>query len=166
MNEDPGSFAPGVALGSSADVNAVSDLFRVVLTGLPYYNEKAVRAELARFGSDELHEWAADVPHGLLVAKDRQVIIGFCISRPDDDLIWLEWFGVHPSFRRAGIASALLRSLERSARVRKAHKIWCDSRTGNVESIAILQHHGYRQLCTLENHWHHQDYHLWEKQLS
>ena len=55
-----------------------------------------------------------------------------------------------------------MEALKASLPARGAHKVWCDSRADNVESIATLERAGFRRIASLENHWFNQDYLLWE----
>src|SRR6185437_6214526 len=109
----------------------VSTLFRSVVTTLPYYNHVAKQSELAKYTPDLLRRSIDTEPDSVLVAQTNAEIIGFCLSRSDDGLIWLAWFGVHPAHRRKGIGSALLGKLEETVRNGRSHKIWCDCRTEN-----------------------------------
>lgn len=144
------------------DAEPLFQLFTKVLEALPYYNEIAKQSELQKYSAPLLRKAALHEPDSVLTAKVGSELVGFCFTEDDDSLVWLAWFGVHPSFRRQGIGSALLTSLE--GRVRKrSHKIWCDCRTENEGSKAALARHGYNILCTVRNHWYGQDFILWEK---
>ncbi len=145
------------------EAEALNALFRVVVLPLPYYNDAAKRTELAKHSIELLWNSVSVDPVTVLVANLDSQMIGFCLSKRDDDLIWLSWFGVHPDHRRKGVASELLGGLEEACRKENAHKIWCDCRVGNQASIGILSKHGYVPICTLRNHWYGQDYILWEK---
>lgn len=144
---------------------AISALFGRVMADLLFYNERAKRGELRRHSAKWLRASVLNDPYSVLIAKSGDQAVGFCLNNYDDELIWLAWFAVHPMHRRAGIASLLLCRLEETARRRKCHKIWCDSRTENIPSRNILTRQGYREICTLRNHWYGQDFILWEKLL-
>jgi ribosomal protein S18 acetylase RimI-like enzyme len=149
------SMAPGEA-------DAVSRLFSQVVAELPYYNVEAKDSETKQHSPAALRHSVAEDPYSVMVAK-ADGIVGFCISRYDDGLIWLAWFGVHPLHRHRGIASALLDRLEHTLPERNSHKIWCDSRTNNEPSIKLLSSRCYEQICTVRNHWYGLDFILWEK---
>ena len=151
-------------IGSVAaqEIGALAALIREVIEPLGYYNAVARRAELEKYGPDELRALATSDPQAILVARDAEGLTGFCISRYDDATISLYWYGVAPRARGRGIARALLAALGASSGSRGAHKVWCDSRTNNTESIAVLERTGFRRVATLTNHWHNQDYFLWE----
>ena len=154
-----------IALGPMADEEAedLSGMFRQIVSELPYYNEVAKSAEIAKYTPELLRASVSAKPESVLVARDGSKLAGFCFSEDDDGIIWLAWFGVHPSYRRHGIGQALLQQLEEVARQQSSHKIWCDCRTENEVSKAVLSHHGYTELCTVRNHWYGQDFILWEK---
>jgi ribosomal protein S18 acetylase RimI-like enzyme len=157
------SHMPVVGRVEINDIEPLSLLFKEVVAALPYYNEIAKKSEMAKYSPELLLESITDDPDSVLVAKIEGKLAGFCLSRDDDGLIWLSWFGVHDSYRRRGIGSALLQKLEDTVRNRKSHKIWCDCRTENSASKVVLKNCGYRQICTVQNHWYGQDFILWEK---
>ena len=150
----------------SGEARILSELIRDVVGCLPYYNDQAKKTELAKYSAELLQRSVGNDPDSVLVAKVGSELAGFCLSEDDDGLVWLAWFGVHPAFRRRGIGSALLTQLEETARCGRSHKVWCDCRTDNTASKALLRRHGYIQLCTVRNHWYGQDFILWEKRVS
>jgi ribosomal protein S18 acetylase RimI-like enzyme len=135
---------------------------RETIQPLACYNDRARRAELARYTADGLRALVAADPQAVLVARDRTGLIGFCVSRYDDGTIWLSWFGTASRARGQGVGASLLAALAETLPSRQAHKVWCDSRTDNVESNSVLERVGFRRIATLTNHWYGQDYHLWE----
>lgn len=142
---------------------ATAELISSVIQSLSYYNARAKEEEIAEYSPEKLVRSVEEDPHSVLVAKRGKEVVGFCLSRYDDGLIWLAWFGVKPEYRRQGIASQLLITLEKTVRQRKAHKIWCDTRTENLPSQTLLRRAGYRQVAILLNHWYGQDFYIWEK---
>jgi ribosomal protein S18 acetylase RimI-like enzyme len=154
-----------VTIGPMMDEEAedLSAMFGQVVVSLPYYNEIAKRSEIAKYTPALLRESVSENANSVLVARDGRKIVGFCFSKDDDGVVWLAWFGVHPSYRRQGIGLALLQKLEEIVRNRNSHKIWCDCRTENVASKLALSNYGYVELCTVRNHWYGQDFILREK---
>jgi ribosomal protein S18 acetylase RimI-like enzyme len=144
------------------EFDAVAALMRGVIEPLSYYNDRAKRAEYAKYSADGLRALAAVDPQAVLVARDAGTPIGFCVSRFDDGTIWLSWFGTAARARGRGVGAALLAALAATLPSRNAHKIWCDSRVNNVESKSVLERAGFRRVATLTNHWYGQDYFLWE----
>ena len=154
-----------ITIGPMADEEAedLSVMFRQLVVGLPYYNEISKRSEIAKYAPESLRMSELESPSSVLVARDEGRLVGFCFSKDDDGLIWLAWFGVHPTYRRRGIGLALLQKLEEIAHNKNSHKIWCDCRTENEASKAALSKYGYIELCTVRKHWYGQDFILWEK---
>ncbi|MFL6388732.1 MAG: GNAT family N-acetyltransferase [Terriglobales bacterium] len=148
------------------EAESLNALFTQVVTALPYYNELAKTTELAKYSPQALRDATSMDPDSVLVARIESDLVGFCLSRNDDGLIWLSWFGVHADHRRKGIGAALVEKLEATVRKGRSHKIWCDCRTENEASKILLSKHGYQQLCVARNHWYGQDFILWEKLIS
>lgn len=146
-----------------ADAAAVSALMRDVIAFLQYYNDLAKASEIEKYSAAALVSACTEDPDSVLLARAYGRISGFCVSHYDDGLLWLAWIGVHPEARRSGLATELLTALESTARQRKCHKIWCDCRTNNEASKALLSRNGYSQIALLPNHWYGQDFILWHK---
>ena len=144
------------------EFDALAALMRDTIEPLAYYNERAIGAELTKYTPDKLRAMAAEDPDAILVARDNDGLCGFCVSRFDDGTLWLAWFGTAARARGRGVGAALLSALASTLTSRRAHKIWCDSRTDNKESASVLTRAGYRRIATLTNHWYGQDYFLWE----
>jgi ribosomal protein S18 acetylase RimI-like enzyme len=124
---------------------------------------QARRVELSKYTQAGLAEMQAENENSVLIATLGKRAVGFCLSRYDDGVIWLSWFGVLSDCRRMGVGAALLEALERTVRRRKCHKIWCDTRTTNLPSQRLLKRVGFRRICKLAKHWYGQDFYLWEK---
>lgn len=148
------------------DCTSLPKVIESVVQAIPYYNDLAKQSEIAKFQTTDLLSKIETDKHSVLVATNKDEIVGFCMSRFDDYLIWLEWFGVLETHRGKGIANLLLLELDKTITVRQCHKLWCDCRTTNKASIHILTNHGFRQIVTIPNHWYKQDFILWEKEIN
>jgi RimJ/RimL family protein N-acetyltransferase len=148
------------------EAEATSELFQAVLDAIPYYNDWAKSSERDRYTAAALHQSTQGEPDSVLVALVGDNIVGFLFSRYDDGVIWLAWFGTALDKRHGGVGSALLAALVESARARKIHKIWCDTRTTNTTSQSVLRNAGFVKLCEVRNHWYGQDFFLWECPVS
>ena len=140
-----------------------SKLIAEVISPLEYYSPSAREAEISKYTPDKLRELIRKDAKAVLIATIGPALAGFCISTYDDGLIWLAWFGVAKSQRLKGLGSQLLNASIALVSSRGCHKIWCDSRTSNLESRSVLLRAGFREICLLENHWYGQDFWLWEK---
>ena len=140
-----------------------SKLIRKVISGLEIYNVRARRVEMSKYTPVGLTQMQAEDESSVMIAILEKRPVGFCLSRYDDGVIWLAWFGVLGDCRRMGVGAALLDALERTVPRRKCHKIWCDTRASNLPSQRLLKKVGFRRLCKLAEHWYGQDFYLWEK---
>ena len=145
------------------EAEELQNFFESVVMALPCYSAEAKAGELAKYTAHELCDRIHDDLESVLVARVHDKLVGFCFSNKDDQAIWLAWLGVHPDYRRLGIGKLLLDRLEQRAKRLASHKIWCDSRTDNRASAALLRRQGYEQICTLRRHWYRQDFFIWEK---
>lgn len=148
------------------EAEKAASFFREIVAVLPYYNAMAKEVEMAKYSANGLLKSIEDDPSSVLIARLEGNVIGICISRLDDTLIWLSWFAVDPRFRRLGVGASLIRALEQCTRVKGLHKIWCDCRTNNGPSKNLLINGGFEPLCTIRDHWYRQDFILWEKSLA
>ena len=161
-------MAPRIEPMRAEQADAVAALVRAVIEPLDIYVPEARAVEIARHDAAALRAMVADDPLSVLVAwdtADPPTPVGFVVGNRDDGLVWLAWFGVAPGVRARGLGRALLAAFERSAAERGAHKVWCDCRTDNTASRHLFATSGYRMLTELRNHWHGQDFYLWEKAL-
>jgi RimJ/RimL family protein N-acetyltransferase len=147
------------------EADVVAALVRAVIEPLDIYVPAARAAEISRHDAPSLRLKIADDPFAVLVAWEHDVPVGFLVSNLDDGLLWLAWFGVSHTARARGLGRALLAAFEQTAGARGAHKAWCDCRIDNDASRHLLTSCGYRLLTELRNHWHGQDFYLWEKAL-
>lgn len=151
---------------NKAEIHDLAIALKKIINSLSYYNDDAKKNEINKYTEQELTNKIEQDPDSVIIAKSEEEILGFCLSRQDDRLIWLEWFGVIEKARRQGVARKLVQYLENTIRNRNAHKIWCDCRTENLKSVNLLSSSGYTPICTLKNHWYGQDFILWQKEIA
>jgi ribosomal protein S18 acetylase RimI-like enzyme len=149
---------------ADSDIIVTAELIRNVISGATVYCSQAIDEEVKKYTNEYLQALVHEDSNSVIIAKspDNQ-IIGFCVNHFDSGTIWIDWYGVHPNWRGRNIAIRLLDFLVQTASKRGVHKIWCDSRTDNFASIAILKKAGFEEICKLLNHWYHQDYALYQK---
>lgn len=147
---------------SEDEAPEVARLVAATIQPLEYYNERAKIEETAKYAPDRLLALVREEADAVLVARLDGRIVGYCISRYDDGLVWLSWFGVDADQRGRGIGQTLLHAVAETLPSRRAHKMWCDTRTDNVKSQRVLTRFGFSKIGHVRNHWYGQDFYLWE----
>lgn len=155
-----------ISNATTGDGRKVASAISSIIASIPYYNDLAKAGEVDKYKADDIEAKISDEPHSVIVARIGDDIAGFCLTKFDDNLIWIEWFGVAVEHRGKGIAGKLLDAMESTVKGRNGHKVWCDTRTSNKESAHILTKRGYMQIVTIPNHWYGQDFILWEKPIN
>ena len=158
-------MAVTVSHAVAQDAAALADLFRQIVGPLEIYSEAARAEQLSKYTAAEFARLIADASSGVLLARIDGVPLGFAITEDENGPVWLEWYGVAAGARGRGVGEALLRFVVEEAKRHDATRVWCDTRTENSASNALLERLGFRMLCTLPRHWHRQDYFLWELRL-
>lgn len=152
---------------TSSTVPVFIELFHEVVGGLSmYYNVSAINAELRKFCADYVYTQIQKNPKAIAIASIGERCIGFFVIQDQCGPIWLEWYGVHMQYRNLGAGRALIDFLLRNLLEDENNtKIWCSTRTNNLNSINLLKKMDFNKLCLLRNHWHKEDYFLWELML-
>lgn len=145
------------------DISALSRLAREIITQTPYYSLLAKKIESAKYTNKSLKEKLKDGYQLFIVARQNGRLVAFCHGSVDAGTSWIHWICVSKNYRRKGIAMKLLKSLEKELKKSKIHKIWCDSRINNKESIPLLKKFGLRKVAFLKKHWYGHDFYLWQK---
>jgi ribosomal protein S18 acetylase RimI-like enzyme len=148
------------------DIDEIVMLFSRVVRSLDIYSEESRADEVRKFSSDELALRIDGDPNAVSVAFRDNKLAGFLITEDQHGPIWIHWYGVNPDFRGLGVGEAILKHLISAAPDRKATKIWCDTRTNNIQSISLLEKLNFDRLCEIKNHWHGQDFYLWARDIA
>ncbi len=92
--------------------------------------------------------WPGDIT---LKAVHGGRLVGFIASdQPENNMAWIMALGVHPDFRRQGIASRLLAECE----ARTAHPcLRLTVRVGNAGAIALYRRAGYVELRRIARYY-------------
>jgi GNAT superfamily N-acetyltransferase len=148
---------------SDDDCDAASRLISEIISDLSYYSSHAREAEISKYSPSRLRDLIRLDARSVLIASRQSRLVGFLVSTYDDGVIWLAWFGVRKEERSTGVGSRLLKTAISQVRERGCAKIWCDTRTENVESGLALERAGFERLCRIDRHWYGLDFFLWEK---
>ena len=78
-------------------------------------------------------------------AQTETKLVGFCLAASEDALGYIITMDVLAAYRRHGVASALLNSVEQNLLARHVSEVWLETATDNDAAIAFWQRHGYRK---------------------
>jgi ribosomal protein S18 acetylase RimI-like enzyme len=149
-----------------SDAKKLSTLMMKVIGDTHYYSKEAIKEEKRKHNESALMEYLSDAKYYYsFLAEEENEIMGFVIGRNEAGVFWLDWVGVDKRYRKRGIATGLLNEIEKYLRSSGVHKIWCDTRTNNKESISLCKKLKYRKLGKFRNGWYKQDFYLWEKDI-
>jgi len=140
--------APSIGSVRDYEIDALVALMHATIAALSYYNESAIRAELAKYTADEVRSRIAGDPSAALVARDGDGLVGYCVSRWDNGTIYLDWYGTDPRARGRGIGAALLDALTGAT---EADGIWTIQTAifpENTASLRLHQQAGFRVVGT------------------
>ena len=148
------------------DAPMLSKLMGLIINSTHYYSIEARKEETKKHDLKFLKQYLSDKKYYCcLVATEEKEIIGFAIGRNEAGVFWADWLGVRKDKRRGGVAELLMKEWEKILKKKGVHKIWCDTRTSNKESVSLLLKLKYKKLGLFGNGWYKQDFFLWEKNL-
>jgi len=145
------------------DINEFSRLARIIILNTPYYSSLAKKHEIKKYSTRNLRLKLHDRKNLYILAKNENKIVGFCNGYFDAGIFWIDWVGVHISFRGKELSVKLLNFLEKTLKKSNVHKIWCDCLTTNKQSISLLKKLKFKKFALLKKHWYKQDFYLWYK---
>jgi ribosomal protein S18 acetylase RimI-like enzyme len=149
------------------DIRELSKLMRKIISTTPYYSQEAKLEEVKKHNSAALKQYLEDKKYYIcFIAESGDKVMGFIIGRNEAGVFWADWLGVRKSERGYGIAEALMIKLESSLHKKGIHKVWCDTRNNNKESINLLLKLNYKKLGLFKNGWYKQDFFIWEKNVK
>lgn len=143
-----------------------SNFSRGIISKTDYYSPLAKKGEMKKFLAKNIRIDLKNKNKVYFYITEKGKIIAFRSGYFDCGTFWGDWIGVDPKFRRKGISLSFQNYLENYLKKFHVHKIWCDCRTDNKESINSLKKRGYRKIAKIKNYWYHQDFYIWEKLLK
>lgn len=146
----------------SESVNQVSNLMLNTLNEMrKYYCEEAIKEETVKYSQENIQK-SLDSGIEVLSATVDKSMVGIQILSFDASLCYIEWMTVTPEWRNRGINKLLLGKTIELAKNKNCHKIWCDARTSNSESISFLLKNGFNIITKINKHWFKEDYYLFD----
>ena len=89
----------------------------------------------------------------VIAETEKGEMAGFCLAAHEQGLGYLITMDVLESYRRHGVATALLREIEGRLAARQVNEMWLETATDNQAAIAFWHKHGYRKQGTRKNYY-------------
>ncbi len=93
--------------------------------------------------TDDIRRKQAVQPELFFVAVQNEKIIGTAMGGYDGHRGWVYYLGVHPEFRRSGVGSRLMQSVEEALIAIGCSKLNLQVRASNVDVVNFYQQLGY-----------------------
>jgi GNAT superfamily N-acetyltransferase len=153
---------------SEQDIPEFAKLVQQVITEMEkYYIPQAIQEELAKYTEDHIKTKLEDTAHYVLIAAfDGSKIVGFDILSIDSGMLHIDWYGVHQEYRNRNIPRLMHIWTEDYCRTNGYRKIFCDTRTNNIESNISLLKNGFTMIGLFRKFWYGQDFYTWEKEIN
>jgi len=90
-------------------------------------------------------------------------VVGFCFDKYcSPDILWLNWFYVHPNYRRRGIGRDLLKYVLDEARSLGVRKMYLDTSSdiSYAPAVALYERFGFREEGRLLDYYGHGEHYL------
>ncbi len=154
-----------ITIFKGQSIKEILNFIQEIINKTFYYSKFARSEEIKRFSPVLIRKELKDKNNLFLIAKDNDKTAGILNGYYEAGMFWIDWVVVNPSSRRNGIAESLMNYLEGKLKKEKVHKIWCDCRTINKESVSLLKKLKFKKITKIKNHWYKQDFYLWQKYL-
>jgi ribosomal protein S18 acetylase RimI-like enzyme len=144
----------------------VSEFLRLVhstIRSFPYFTDQAKNWQIEIYTKRRIDLRLKRRSYIILAAKEHDQIVGFALAYLNAGVAYLEWIGVAPLYRRSGIASLLLKEIERQIIQKQAHKVSLHVLAKNRPSNTFFKKHEYRLIGRQQKHWFKLDFTLYEK---
>jgi len=162
---EPLSIIMKISVFRDKSTKQISNFVQGIVNKTFYYSKSARSKEIKKFSPLAVKKDLKDKNKLFLIAKDDNRIAGVLNGYYEAGMFWIDWIVVGSSFRRNGVAKSLMNYLEKKLKREKIHKIWCDCRTTNKESISLLKKLKFKKIAKIKRHWYKQDFYLWQKYL-
>lgn len=153
---------------SEENIPEFAKLVQQVITEMQkYYVAEAIQDELTKYTESHLKAKLEDPEHYVLLAAfDEAKIVGFDVLSVDYGMLHIDWYGVHSDYRNRHIPRLMHAWAEDYCRENGYHKIFCDTRTNNIESNVSLLKNGFTMVGLFQKFWYGQDFYTWEKEIN
>ena len=142
-------------------------LVHETIFNLPSYTRRGMEDQIKIYTIPNLLEHIKNPDRLSIIAIQNGKVIGFLfgvIERLSNaNVFYLEWNGVSPQHRNAGVMQTMWDTMEVWVKDKKLDGILVDTLTTNSKMINFLQKNKMKVWSEMKNHWYGQDFFLWGK---
>lgn len=157
---------PSYRFAQIEDAPALRRLFQEVVSNLEVYCESMREEQLGRYTVEHIEGLIGAHEKAVVVAEVAGQIQGFISVTNQGGPGWIDWLIVAEKHRQKGIGRELITRAMYAAPDRGIHKLWADSRTANEPMFKLFKHMDFIIKSEFKDHWHRQDYYIWQKFIS
>jgi ribosomal protein S18 acetylase RimI-like enzyme len=152
------------------DAEHVLSTYKLVhetIFNLPTYSRRAAEDQIRVYTIPNLLEHITNPDRLSIIATEKDEVVGFLfgvIERlPNDNVFYLEWNGVNPTYRSKGIMQMMWDVMDVWVKDKNLDGILVDTLINNTKMIRFLQKNKMNIWKEMKNHWYGHDIFLWGK---
>jgi len=130
------------------------------------YSKEAREKESKKFTPEDLKNRIADPNCMDFIVVEDDKVVGFIYGVLDANILFIQWVGIHFSYRKKNIMKSLLYYTENICKANNISKIWLDTNCKNKPAMKFFNKNGFTKLTKVTNFWYGHDYYFWIKQLN
>jgi GNAT superfamily N-acetyltransferase len=154
----------------SLDENHIPETYNLVretIFSLPTYGREGAEDQIKIYTVPNLLEHIKNPDRLSIIAIEDGYVVGFLFGVIErlstDNIFYLEWNGVTPSYRKMGVMQTMWNAMEMWVGGKKLNGILVDTLTNNSNMINFLQKNKMVIWAEMKNKWYGHDFFLWGK---
>lgn len=140
-----------------ADIQRTHDLYCEILEELHSDDAWALRSYKNAYNMHRMQEVTSDPNGSYWSVKANDDVVGFGFGRAAGGVGFINWIGVKHEYRKRGVGSAILKSMEDDFAIRGCHKLELYTYQDNMPLLGFYEKRGYDKVARLSNHYYNLD---------
>lgn len=137
-----------------ADIQRTHALYYEILEELHSDDAWALQSYKNAYNRLRMHEVTSDPNGSYWTAEVNDDVVGFGFGRASGGVGFINWIGVRRKYRKRGIGSAILKSMENDFAIRGCHKLELYTYQNNHPLFNFYKKRGYDEVAQLSNHYY------------
>lgn len=137
-----------------ADIKRTHDLYYEILEELHSDDAWALQSYKNAYNRLRMQEVTSDPNGSYWTAKANDDVVGFGFGRTGGGVGFINWIGIRRDYRKRGIGSAILKSMEDDFAIRGCHKLELYTYQHDLKLFDFYKKRGYDKVAQLNNHYY------------